>query len=529
MKFFEKFRRSEDEKLEAPHVITASEVRKKMRVLLVEPKSPRTYWSYDYTIKHIGKKASVVPLGLITLGGMLPKEWELELADLNTNPLKQERIERADAIFIGGMNVQSESFHEQAKRAKQAGKTVVGGGAYVTTSPEECQNLDHLVLGEVEGGIHDWTRVFERGDAPKMVEMPRFPELENSAMPRYDLLKPNDYYSMGIQLSRGCPHDCEFCSVTALNGRNPRLKSTAQFLSEVELIRQSGFRGSTFVVDDNFIGNKKAVGKMLPELAAWQKEHGYPLEFGTQADLRLAKEHELMRQMVDAGFTDVFLGIETPSKKALQETGKHQNASIDLDEAVKTIAKAGLEPMAGFIMGFDSDTPKDLDELADFINRNPIPTAMVGVLQAAPKTKLHQRMATEGRLLTAFNGDQFGRANFETIMESTVLRAKYRQILSNIYSPENYFDRCLKLMGTQGTQPNGQHSILWQRPLLALTALKNSLLRQGLLSEYRAQYWKFLARVATTMPGKLASGIIYALKFDHLYQYTKHDVLPNLV
>ena len=502
--------------------------RERMRVLLIEPKSPPSYWSHSYTMQHIGKKAAIEPLGLVTLAGMLPSEWDLDLADLNVGDLEDERMRSADAVFIGGMHIQAPSFHEQVMRAKAMGKKVVGGGPYVTTSPEECGELDHLVIGEAEGGIHEWLQAFRNNEAGKITRMPDFPSLEGMPVPRHDLIDPKNYFSMGLQLSRGCPHDCEFCSVTALNGRRPRLKTEEQFLAEAEAIRRTGFRGSTFVVDDNFIGNKRVVGEMLPKIAEWQKANGYPLDFYTQADLRLAKYEEFMRQMVDAGFSGAFLGIETPSKEALVETGKHQNASIDLDEAVDKIARAGIEPMAGFIMGFDSDRrPEDIDELIAFINRNPIPKAMVGVLQAAPKTKLFERMREEGRLRTQFNGDQFGRANFETVMDATVLREKYGQVLKEIYAPENYFARCLQLMSIRKEEKD-HSSFLRDRPLLALTALKNSVWHQGVLSEYRGEYWKFIARVTATMPDKFATGISHALKFDHLYRYTNEDVLPNL-
>ncbi|MFH0837767.1 MAG: B12-binding domain-containing radical SAM protein [Patescibacteria group bacterium] len=505
--------------------ITVYENRKKAKILLAEPETPISYWSYDHTLPLIDKKAAYPPLGLITLAAMLPEDWELSLADSNTGTLTQESIERSDAVFIGGMHIQRHSFHELVERAHAAGKTVVGGGPYVTSSPNECQDLDHLVLGEVEGGIEEWSWQFEQGIAPKVAQMPPFPSLDKTKIPRFDLIDPKDYASVGLQLSRGCPHDCEFCSVTKLNGRRPRLKGTKQFLEEAEVLRQNGFRGSAFVVDDNFIGNHKAVEEMLPALAAWQKKHGYPLDFFTQADLRLAKFDSLMEKMVDAGFSGVFLGIETPSKEALKESGKHQNTGIDLDAAVKKIAEAGLEPMAGFIMGFDSDKEEDLDALQQFINRNPIPHAMVGVLQAIPKTDLHARMKKEGRLLREYDGDQFGTANFETVIDPAVLRGKYAEVLRSIYSPKNYFDRCLHLMRLRD---NPRYSLYRHKLKFGLNALKNSIVQQGLCSDYRARYWQFLSRVAVGMTDKIHAAVTYAAKFHHYYRYTQEDVLPRL-
>lgn len=502
-----------------------SEDRKRMKILLVSPEAPITYWSHDHTMDIIGKKTAIAPLGLMTLSGMLPKEWDLDLADLNTGKLDQDRIERADAVFLGGMHIQAKSFHEQAERAKQAGKLVVGGGPYVTTSPNECSDLDHLVIGEVEGGIDEWGKRFEQGTAPEVATMPPFPKLDKLPKPRYELIKPEDYFSMSLQLSRGCPHDCDFCSVTKLNGRMPRLKSADQFLNEAEAIRQSGFRGSTFVVDDNFIGNRKAVEEMLPKIASWQRANGHPLDFYTQADIRIAKYDDLMKKMVEAGFSGVFLGIETPSKEALEASGKHQNARIDLDEAVKKIAEAGLEPMAGFIMGFDSDTEEGFAELKSFIKRNPMPQAMIGLLQAVPNTELRKKMEEQGRMRSEFDGDQFGNTNFETVMDAKTLRSKYGEILKDIYEPKAYFKRCLQLMGMNDVS---RHSMLKYRPGLALKALKNSLLKQGICSEYRGEYWKFLVKVATTMPGKMSAAITHAIKLDHLYRYTHEHVLPGL-
>jgi len=505
--------------------ITISESRKRKKVLLVNPKSQPTYWSYDYCLPYVQKKAAYAPLGLITLAGMLPKNWDLSLADLSTGPLQQDELENSDAVFLGGMHIQAKSFHEEAKRAQRAGKVVVGGGPYVTSSPEECENIDHLVIGEAEGGIKEWCEAFEQGRAPKVAEMEPFPSLLKTPLPRYDLLKINDYSSMGLQLGRGCPQNCEFCSVTKLNGRVPRLKTTEQFLTEIEALYETGYTGSVFIVDDNFIGNRKEVEKKLPKIAAWQKEHGYPFDFFTQADLRLAKSDAFMAKMVEAGFSGVFLGIETPSKKALQEAGKNQNVNVDLDKAVRKITKAGLECMAGFIVGFDSDNEESLDELGHFISRNPIPQAMVGVLQASPQTDLLKRMEAEGRMLDSFDGEQFGVANFKTVMEASKLREGYAKILKNIYAPKAYFDRCLQLLRMRD---NPRHALYKKRLIFGLKALKNSLLRQGLKSSYRTDYWRFLATVALTMPSKFHTAITQAIKLAHYYRFTHEDVMPRL-
>ena len=512
------------------NVAAVSEQRKKMRILLVEPESPTSYWSHSHALPLIGKKASHCPLGLITVGSMLPPEWELRLADLNTGPLSTDTIAQSDAVFLGGMHIQANSFHEQIARAKAAGKIVVGGGPYVTSSPEECQDLDHLVLGEVEAGIDEWCQKFEQGKAPKIAMMPRPDILNRTEVPRYDLIDPRHYFEVNVQLSRGCPHNCEFCSVTKLNGHKPRLKSAEQVVAELEAIRKTGFRGSGFLVDDNFIGNRRGIKERLRAIIAWQKQYGYPLDFCTQTSVLLAEDEELMELMVEAGISGVFLGIETPSKRALQEANKKHNTRMDLQEAVKRIAQKGLEPMGGFIIGFDSDTEEDLDELKRFIKEGIIPSAMVGPLQAAPLTDLRKRMEREGRLLPVngreFSGDQFSTTNFKTVMDPETLRAKYAEILTSIYEPKNYFDRCLRLMRASG--PAKKHSIYRHRLGFALNALKNSVLEQGIRSEYRAEYWRFLVRAAMETPSKLHTAITHAVKLHHYYTYTHQNVLPRM-
>ncbi|MBN2306946.1 B12-binding domain-containing radical SAM protein [Candidatus Peregrinibacteria bacterium] len=512
--------------------IVVNENRKRMRILMVEPKTPSTYWSYDYTMPLIGKKSAHTPLGILTVAGMLPKEWEVDMADLNTGKLSEAQLQKADAVFIGGMHIQAQSFHELVERAKKAKKEVVGGGPYVTSSPEECQDLDHLVIGEVEEGIDVWCQEFEQGKADHITEMPRPKNLNRTNIARYDLINPRDYFSMNVQMSRGCPHNCEFCSVTKLNGRNPRLKSPEQLVAELETIRSTGFRGSTFIVDDNFIGNYREVQAALPAIIDWQRQHGYPLDLFTQTSMKLAEHEDLMAQMVEAGVSGVFLGIETPSKKALEKARKHHNARMDLDEGVRKIARAGLEPMAGFIMGLDGDDAEDLDEIGRFINRNPIPSAMVGLPQAIPQTDMYARMKREGRLLSAYNGDlqgysgdQFEGANFQTEIDPTILREKYAQVLTDIYDPGNYFRRCLHFMRIRGQSP--KYSLLRHRLTFGLNALKNSIYQQGIIAEYRAEYWKFLSRVATEMTSKLQSAVTHAAKLHHYYTYTYQNVLPR--
>jgi hypothetical protein len=345
-----------------------------VNVLLVSPEFPKTYWGAEYTTGFTGKRSAFPPLGLLTVASLLPSDCDARLADLNVGPLGDEALRWADLVLVGAQIVQSKSFHAVIARAKALGKRVIAGGPYPTTSPARCSDADHLLLGEAEEVFSTFFEQVRAGDAPKVVQGTR-PDLSKSPVPRYDLLIPGAYNSLSVQFSRGCPFHCEFCDIIEIYGRVSRSKPPEQLLAELDAIRGTGHSGSLFMVDDNFIGNKGKALALVNAIERWQRAHRYPFDLFTEASINLAKEPVLLAAMVRAGFSGVFVGIETPARRGLEEAGKSQNIHVDLDAAVDILTRAGLEVMSGFIVGFDSDDEVAFERQRAFIQANPIPVA----------------------------------------------------------------------------------------------------------------------------------------------------------
>jgi radical SAM superfamily enzyme YgiQ (UPF0313 family) len=496
-----------------------------MKVLLVYPRFPKTYWGMEYTQRLIGRKALLPPLGLLTVAALLPRDFEPRLIDMNVEPLRDADLTGTDIVFLSAMHVQRESYDEVIRRAHALGKRVVVGGPYVTTDPDASAEADSMVLGEAEDLIAQVCADLSRGELQRRYQAAERPDVTRSPVPRFDLLKVHAYSSLGVQFSRGCPFQCEFCDIIEIFGRVPRTKPPAQLIAELEALRMTGFRGSVFVVDDNFIGNKGAARRLLPELTRWMESRKHPFELFTEASVNLAAEDELVAEMVRAGFTAVFLGIETPSSEALAETKKRQNLHLDLGTAVEKLTRAGLEVMAGFIVGFDADDEGIFDRQQRFIQSAPIPLAMVGILAALPSTQLWRRLEREGRLRTQSNGNVFGRTNFETrLPEETVVRG-YAKLLGALYDPAAYFARCERTLELLPAKSAAKAR--WGIGF-ALKVFVRSLLSQGLRSKYRSHYWRFLVRVLTRQPRHLVRAIALAVKAEHLIRYTHEDVLPAL-
>ena len=413
-----------------------------MKVLLLYPEFPDTFWSFKHALKFIRKKASLPPLGLLTVAAMLPTEWGKRLVDVNVRKLRDKDLAWADLVFISGMIAQRDSAHELVARCRTAGKTIVAGGPLFSIEHEQFPAIDHFVLNEAETTLPEFLRDFTRGCARRVYNSAEFPDIRNTPAPLWELADLRRYASMSVQFSRGCPFDCEFCNVTAIFGHRPRTKTTAQVIAELDGLCQLGWRGTVFFVDDNFIGNQRAIKEeLLPALIQWQKgKRGFP--FYTEASINLADDEELMGLMVEAGFNQVFVGIETPDEASLAECNKRQNQKRDLVADVKRIHHAGLQVQGGFIIGFDSDTPTIFQRQIEFIQQSGIVTAMVGLLQALPGTKLYQRLHQQGRLMghtTGNNGD--GTTNFIPRMNRETLRAGYKNLMGYIYAPGPYYQR----------------------------------------------------------------------------------------
>jgi radical SAM superfamily enzyme YgiQ (UPF0313 family) len=496
-----------------------------MRVLLVQGRSAPTYWSYEFSLRFIAKDAALPPLGLVTLAALLPKSWDLRLADLNVGPLDEGDVAWSDAVFVSGMLVQADSMRDTLRCARRRGRRTVVGGPAATSTPEIFPEADHVFRGEAEGRLALLVEVIEgrHVDAPRLLSPATGdrPAMKEAAVPRFDLLEHDRYASLSVQYSRGCPFLCEFCDIVELFGRVPRVKSPAQVVAELDALHRAGGRGSLFFVDDNFIGNRREVARLLPEITAWQRAHGHPFDLYTEASIDLAAEPKLLAAMIEAGFTAVFLGIETPSAESLVATGKKQNLKVDAASAVARLTEAGLEVFSGFIIGFDTDGPDIFDRQIEFIQALPIPRAMVGLLGAAPGTALWRRLDAEGRLRHAGNGDQFQRPNFEPVLDEAMLLKGYRRVLAAIYSDDAYYERCQRHI-QQAYFPYAPPRDGSVRSLLR--AVKGI----GLRGPRKRQFWRLVARSWLRGPRGFVRAISLAVLGEHLIRYTHEVVIPRI-
>jgi len=419
-----------------------------MKILLIYPKYPDTFWSFKHALKFISKKAAFPPLGLLTVASMLPKEWERKLIDMNVSVLTEEDLEWADYVFISAMVIQKTSAREVIRRCKKMGIKIVAGGPLFTTGYEEFEDIDHLVLNEAENTLPSFLDDLKNGCAQHMYTSKEWPVLKGTPCPQWDLINMNKYASMCIQYSRGCPFNCEFCDIIVLNGHKPRTKSKDQILEELEVLYEQGWRGGVFFVDDNFIGNTKRLKtEILPALIDWMKEKKYPFSFFTEASINLSDDKKLMQLMVKAGFERVFIGIETPNEDSLTECNKYLNKNRNLIACVKNIQNTGLEVQGGFIVGFDNDPLSIFERQISFIQKSGIVTAMVGLLNAPPGTKLFQRLKKEERLLDDPSGDNTDFSlNFIPKMNAEALMTGYKKILNTIYSAKYYYKRVITFL-----------------------------------------------------------------------------------
>jgi len=496
-----------------------------MNALLIYPRFPLTYWGLQYGLRLIGKRSSLPPLGLVTLAALLPGEWSLRLVDLNVDELHDEDLRWADLVLTGGMLIQMESMHEIIARAHAFRILVAVGGPAPTTSPELFADADVVFRGEAEGRIDELVSALAQLPfCRRILDAPDgFPDMTIVPLPRFDLLDLPKYASMSVQYSRGCPFRCEFCDIIEIFGRRSRVKSPEQVVAELDAIDRLGFKGMLFFVDDNFIGNKPAVKRLLPIVREWQRSRGRPFGLYTEASVDLATDPELLRDMVDAGFTSVFVGIETPSAKALEQTRKFQNLRLDLSEAIDRITLAGLEVMGGFIVGFDSDDEDVFALQREFLGRQPIPLAMVGVLTALPGTALWRRLEAEGRLRERSNGDQFSRPNFAPAMEELALLRGYAGLLEWLYSPEAYYSRCETHLNRSGPRPETRSPTLGE-----ILILLRTIWHVGVIGRHRRHFWRLMAKAALGGLGRIRQAVVHAVQGEHLIRFTREHLMPRM-
>src|SRR5947199_8717814 len=462
-----------------------------MKVLLVNPEFPDTYWSFRHALPFEGKKCAFPPLGLLTVSALLPPEWERRLVDLNIQSLKSSDIEWADMIFATAMLVQKDSLKEVVKRCKAKGKRVVLGGPYVTTTIEDLPDADHIFLGEAETTLPQFIADLARGEAKRSYQATERPPLSATPLAHFHLADMKRYSAMSVQYSRGCPFSCEFCDIIEIYGRVPRTKSNQQMLAEFDALRDLGWRGTVFIVDDNFLGNKKNVRQLMPELAEWQERHGFPFSLLTEASVNLADDDDLLNVMQRAGFRRVFLGIETPVEESLKEAQKSQNRGNLLD-SVKKIQSYGMEVMAGFIVGFDNDPEDIFERQIRFIRESAIPLAMVGLLTALPDTQLWRRLKNEGRLIAESSGENTScTLNFVPKMDAARLVEGYKSIIRTVYKSSEYYQRaleCLRRVPQDGPPPN-KHNVFTGAAAVARITLK-----LGVLDRERREFWRFFTK-----------------------------------
>ena len=492
-----------------------------MKVLLIYPEFPDTYWSFRHALTFEGKQSAFPPLGLLTVSALLPGAWERRLVDVNVEQLKTSDIEWADIIFLTAMLVQKESLHSIVSQCKAMGKRVVIGGPYVTTSSNELPEADHIFLGEAETTIPQFVKDLELGTAVRTYQAAERPPLALTPIPDFALANLKCYSAMSIQYSRGCPFQCEFCDIIEIYGRVPRTKSNEQMVAELDALRAAGWRGTVFIVDDNFIGNKRNVRLLLPHLTAWQERNGRPFEFLTEASVNLADDDALLDEMRRANFRRVFLGIETPDEASLKETLKSQNTRGDMLESVKKIQSYGMEVMAGFIVGFDTDPEDIFQRQINFIRESAIPLAMVGLLNALPDTQLWRRLKNEGRLLTESSGNNTNydaTLNFIPKMAPGRLIDGYQAILRTIYSPGEYYHRALESLNRTPKDGPAPHRF---SAFGGLVALMRIALRLGVIDSERREFWNYFRRVATHHRTKFAESMRLAAMGYHFRMLVK--------
>jgi len=482
-----------------------------MNVLLIYPKFPETFWSFTYALSFIGKKAAFPPLGLLTVAALLPEHWPQRLVDVNVDSLTDKDLKWADMAFIGGMAVQRKSAGQIIARCNALNIKVVAGGPLFTSEPDQFKGVDHLVLDEAELTLPAFLSDLQAGHLEKVYRASSFCDLGGTPPPSWDLVKMKRYASMNIQFSRGCPFNCDFCNVTTLFGHRSRLKTPLQIISELDRIYAAGWRGSVFFVDDNFIGNKGYLKRhLLPALIEWRQDKKGCVFF-TEASINLADDPELLDMMVTAGFDSVFIGIESPDEVSLNECHKTQNKNRDLLESVKIIHRSGMQVMGGFIVGFDSDRPSIFQQQIDFIQKSGIVTAMVGMLQAPPGTRLFDRLQRESRVVNTFSGDNVdGTTNIIPRMGIDSLLDGYQSIMKQIYAPKNYYRRVRTLLKELKT-PEINQPINFQRFL----SFFRSAFRLGVLGKERFYYWQLMLWTLIRKPRQIPVAITLSIYGYH--------------
>jgi radical SAM superfamily enzyme YgiQ (UPF0313 family) len=496
-----------------------------MKILLVYPEYPNSFWSFKHAIKVSSKKAVFPPLGLLTIASLLPSEWDKKLVDMNTEKLYDKDIEWADFVFISAMVIQRKSTGEVIKKCRSMGKKSVAGGPLFTSEPEEYTDVDHLVLDEAEVTLPLFLKDLESNHPKHIYSSQERPDLTLSPVPMWSLLEMSRYTQMSLQYSRGCPFDCEFCNIAVLNGRQVRTKSKDQLIREFDSLYERGWRSGVFIVDDNFIGNKnKLKREVLPAIIEWQKKRKYPFLLSTQVSINLADDDQLTEMLVKAGFNEVFIGIESPNEESLVECHKIQNEHRDIVASVKKLQKYGLQIQAGFILGFDNDPISVFKSQIKLIQQSGIVMAMVGLLNAPRGTRLFQRLKEENRLTPEkASGDNTDCSmNFIPKMDRDTLVKGYKEVMTTLYDPRIYYQRINTFLKQyQAPKRNAISQIKWWH----VVAWFRSIWFLGVTDPDRRYYWKFMISTMFHRPRSFQLSITLAVYGFHFRSAIRELIL----
>ena len=492
-----------------------------MRVLLLYPQFPKTFWSFEKILELVNRKVLLPPLGLITVAAILPQEWEFKLVDRNVRAVTEAEWAWADLVILSAMIVQKQDLLALIREAKRRGKRVAVGGPYPTSVPDDVQKAgaDYLILDEGEITLPLFIEAIQNGEAQGIFRANgEKPDVTETPVPRFDLLELDAYDSMSVQFSRGCPFQCEFCDIIVLYGRKPRTKTPEQLLAELDRLYELGWRRAVFMVDDNFIGNKRNVKLLLHQLKIWMAEHQYPFTFNTEASVDLAQDPELMQLMLECNFNAVFLGIETPDADSLQLTKKFQNTRSSLAESVEAINRAGLRVMAGFIIGFDGEKSGAGDRIIQFVEQTAIPTAVFGLLQALPNTALWHRLDKEGRLRgSEGEGNQMTLMNFTPTRPVEEIAKEYVHAFCTLYDPERFLDRVYRHFLHMAPSPCKAPA---QFPSwVDLRALAIIVWRQGIKRRTRWKFWHHLFSIFKHNPGVWEHYLTTCAHVEHFLEF----------
>lgn len=505
-----------------------------MKILLVYPQYPNTFWSFKPALKFVNTKALMPPLGLLTIASLFGNDYELKLIDMNVSSITDADILWADYVFISAMITQKESAKDVIFKCKNLGVKMVAGGPLFSNLSHEFPEVDHFILNEGEITLQlfleDLKNVDQGGDLQKIYSSDERPDIDAVPIPKWDLINLNDYAKMPLQFSRGCPFDCEFCNISTLNGKVPRVKSPTQFMRELNSLYDYGWRGAIFIVDDNFISNKNNAKALLKELISWRKEKNYSATYTTQISLNLADDGELLTLMQQAGFSSVFIGLETPSKNSLEECGKFHNKNRDMVKDIKKIHNYGMEVYGGFIIGFDSDDETIFDAQFKFIQETGIVVAMVGLLTALPGTRLYSRFKSENRLIMESSGDNMDFSiNFVPKMGKDFLISEYKKLLLSLYSVENYYDRVLNFLKEYKYHNLGKFNLSGSMTFYFLSLFLKAIYILGIKDKNRFYFWKMFLICLFKFPTSLPKFITHAIYFVHFEKTFANEIYEENV